>query len=197
MIFHAFFDLLNRYRKVAAAAWTKRTRPPDRSLDELAFLPAALELQDSPPHPAARVTLFCLMTFVVISVLWAALGKIDMVAVAPGKLIVPDRSKVVQPLETSVVKSIHVEEGKYVNEGDLLIELDPTITAADRKKIAAAGLDARLEFLRAQALLLALDNNQPPFSLQMLKTVMLKPWPNIKARSARCKACGKNSKPGS
>src|SRR6185437_7295236 len=59
------------------------------------------------------------------------IGKISIVATAPGKFIPDGRVKEVQPLESSMVKAIHVKEGQRVHAGDLLLELDPTLNAAE------------------------------------------------------------------
>jgi hemolysin D len=164
MRWQALTGLIQRYWQVTRAAWGVRNElnPPDRAGHERAFLPAALELQESPPHPAARSTLYVLMAFLLIALAWAYWGTIDVVAVAPGKLVVSNRSKVVQALQPAVVKAIHVQDGQLVRAGQLLIELDSTITAADKTKVQAAWLDARLEAARAQALLRALDTRKPP-----------------------------------
>lgn len=164
MRFLALKELIDRYRNVTAAAWSgrKESKPVDRSGNERAFLPAALELQESPPHPAARVALWMLMSFMLIVLLWAYFGKIDVVAVAPGKLIVSDKSKVVQSLEPGVVKAIHVKDGQHVEAGQILIELDSTITGAENDKSKVAWIDASLEALRAQALLDALQKRRFP-----------------------------------
>ncbi len=164
MRFLALKDLLDRYRNVLNAAWAARAelKTVDRSHHERAFLPAALELQDSPPHPLARTALWLLMSFLLIVLLWAFFGKIDVVAVAPGKLIVSDNSKVVQSLEPGVVKAIHVKDGQHVEAGQILIELDSTITGAENDKARIAWIDASLEGLRAQALLNALQKRKLP-----------------------------------
>ncbi len=62
---------------------------------------------------------------------WSYFGKVDEVAVARGKVIPDGRVKVIQPMEAGVIRTIHVEEGQRVKEGQALIELDPTIKQAD------------------------------------------------------------------
>jgi hemolysin D len=120
-----------------------------RREEELAFLPAALEIVETPPSPTRRaigatiIALFCL------TLIWATLGTVDIVATAPGKIIPSGRTKVIQPFETGVVSAIHVRDGQSVKAGDLLIELDPTMTEAEvdhlKSDLIAAGLDvARL-----------------------------------------------------
>jgi hemolysin D len=120
-----------------------------RREEELAFLPAALEIVETPPSPTRRaigatiIALFCL------TLIWATLGSVDIVATAPGKIIPSGRTKVIQPFETGVVSAIDVRDGQSVKAGDVLIELDPTMTEAEvdhlKSDLIAAGLDvARL-----------------------------------------------------
>ena len=160
----AYRELLRRYWQVFIAAWGIRneTNPPGRVADERAFLPAVLELQESPPHPAARATLWLIISLLLITLLWAVLGEIDIVAVARGKLVVSARSKVIQPLQPSIVRAIHVSDGQFVTTGQLLIELDPTISDAESGKASTAWIEALLEARRSEALIAALANRRLP-----------------------------------
>ncbi len=119
-------------------AWTNRAGMGDKRLTsvERAFLPAALEIVETPPSPTVRVLAWSIVTLFFIALTWACLGHIDIVAVAEGKIIPSGRTKVIQPLEKAVVKGILVKEGQYVNQGDALIELDRTLTGADQAKYA-------------------------------------------------------------
>ena len=98
---------------------------------EREFLPPLLEIQETPPSPLKRWVLWSIIALVVSLIVWAIVGKISIVATAPGKFIPDGRVKEVQPLESSIVKAIHVKEGQRVRKGDLLLELDPTINAAE------------------------------------------------------------------
>ncbi len=126
-------------------AWQNRDKLGDRHRDrEMAqFLPAALEIQATPPHPLARWLTWCLVVLVLLTIIWALLGKINIVASAEGKIIPSSRVKHIQPLEKAVVKTILVKEGQYVHQGDALVELDNTLTHADQSR-----LTAELEILR-------------------------------------------------
>ncbi len=104
---------------------------------EHAFLPAALEIQETPPSPAGRMTIWTITLFFVLAIVWAAFGEIDIVAVAQGRIIPNGHSKVVQPLEIGTVKAIHVKEGQQVNSGDILIELDSDSTRADVNRLVS------------------------------------------------------------
>src|SRR6266540_3998715 len=96
-----------------------------RSKDELAFLPAALEVVETPPSPIGRAIAWTVMAIFCLALAWAALAHVDIVASAQGKIIPSGRTKVIQPFETGVVRSIRVQDGQAVKAGDVLIELDP------------------------------------------------------------------------
>jgi hemolysin D len=116
--------------------------------EERAFLPAMLEVIETPPSPTLRYTALALCGFVAIALAWASLSKVDMIAVAEGKVVPMGQVKVVQPLETAVIRTIHVDEGDHVQAGQLLVELDPTEIKADLDALLydqrQAALDAEL-----------------------------------------------------
>ncbi|WP_093532727.1 HlyD family type I secretion periplasmic adaptor subunit [Stenotrophomonas rhizophila] len=157
-------DFLKRYRDVFGAAWKVRREldPPFRGEDERAFLPAHLELIEAPASPTARWTMRIIIGMFVVAVTWATLGKLDIVAVAPGKTVVDSRTKVVQPSEVAVVRRILVRDGQQVKKGDLLIELDATATGADFAKAGDALGNARMTAMRQRALAGAIASGQPP-----------------------------------
>jgi hemolysin D len=98
---------------------------------EREFLSPLLEIQETPPSPVKRWVLWTIVGLVIALIVWASIGSISIVATAPGKFIPDGRVKEVQPLESSIVKAIHVKEGQRVHQGDLLLELDPTLSAAE------------------------------------------------------------------
>lgn len=157
----AFRDLVQRYLAVTQLAWQERNRAnaPSRLSLETQFLPAALELQQTPPHPAPRLAIWSIISLFIFVFLWAMIGKIDIVATAKGKITPNDRSKVIQPLETGTIKQIYVRDGQQVKKGDLLIELDATTSGADYAKTREAWQSASLDAMRAKLLLDALESN--------------------------------------
>src|SRR6202161_2769068 len=104
-------------------------RPRDR--EELEFLPAALEIVETPPSPLGRAIGATLIGLFLLALLWASLGHVDIVATATGKIIPTGHSKVIQPFETGVVRANRVADGQTVAAGDVLIELDPTINESE------------------------------------------------------------------
>lgn len=95
------------------------------------FLPAVLEIQDTPPSPVGRLIIWLITLFFISSLIWASIGHIDIVSVAAGKIIPNGQVKVIQPLELGTVIAIHVKEGKRVKQGESLIELDPSTVNAE------------------------------------------------------------------
>ena len=95
------------------------------------FLPEALEIEETPPSPFGRILLWAIVLLTVAAFLWSYFGKVDEEVVARGKVVPDGMVKVIQPRETGVIRAIHVEEGQKVKKGDLLVELDPTITQAE------------------------------------------------------------------
>ena len=160
-------DLLQRYRGAWRESWRRRKAmdAPKRLAHEIQFLPAALELQDKPVHPAPRVFIWSIMCFATLALLWACLGKIEVVAVAPGKIVPSGKTKVIQPSETAVVTAIHVSDGQVVKAGEVLVELDSTSADAEVKRVQGDLLAARIDSVRGGAMLDAINHQKDPESL--------------------------------
>lgn len=117
---------------------------------ETEFLPAILEVTETPPSPTGRLVMWSILTLLVVGIAWAILGHINEVAVAPGKVIPTGQVKTIQVKNKSIVKEIHVKEGQHVEKGETLVVMDPTSTDADydslNKRAAYYALDIqRLE----------------------------------------------------
>jgi hemolysin D len=127
-----------------------------RTRHELEFLPAALEIIETPTSAAGRIMMGVIVVLVAVAIGWACIGQLDIVATANGRIIPSGQVKVIQPLQIGVVKAIRVAEGDRVAAGDVLIEIDPTTDAADRDRIARDLMQAELDIARLHAAL-ALD----------------------------------------
>jgi hemolysin D len=97
------------------------------------FSPAILQAQHAPPSPLPRLVLYTLLSLFVVLLLWATFGKLDIVAVAQGKLVPETFLKVVQPADSGVIKEILVKEGDEVAAGQVLMRMDASVSAADRR----------------------------------------------------------------
>jgi hemolysin D len=160
----ALGDLCARYASVFRSAWTIRHQfdSPERAAHELAFLPAQLELVETPVHPAPRWATRIIISLTVLILLIGIIGRLDIVVSAKGKFVPNARVKVIQPAMTGVVRDILVRDGQQVTAGQLLVKLDTTQAAADADKAGSSKFDAELGAARATALLAAQHDNRAP-----------------------------------
>ncbi|MFE0759172.1 HlyD family type I secretion periplasmic adaptor subunit [Inquilinus sp. NPDC058860] len=112
----------------------------------------AVELEARAPPRITRLTLYTVTALIVGAVAWAALSTVDEIVVAPGKLITTQPNLVVQPLETSVVRSIDVAVGEIVRAGQQLAALDTTFTQSDVEQLRAkvTALEAQMGRIEAE-----------------------------------------------
>ena len=145
-------------RSAATAATSMRRATPAQSArgryaDELAFLPAALEIVETPPSPIGRALGAVIIALFCVALIWAWAGTIDIVASATGKIVSSSRSKIIQPFETGVVRAIRAQDGQAVKAGDVLIELDPTVSTAERDHLRNDLLAEQINIARLHAAL--------------------------------------------
>lgn len=164
LVIEALTAFWTKYLTVFKAAWQVREQldPLPRTQDELAFLPAHLELVETPVNPLPKYTVRIIIVIFIVALLWACFGKLDIVAVATGKTVPSGRTKIIQPLESGVVSAIHVKDGEYVKAGQLLVDLDAVGTRADATKANSAFSSSQGSYARYQALSNALDASQVP-----------------------------------
>ena len=134
----------------------------NREREESEFLPAVLEVTETPPSPIARIVLWTLMAILVAGLLWTIFGEVDEVAIANGKVVPTGQVKVIQSQYGGVVKSIKVRNGQQVKTDDVLIELDETISAADVAQIRKQVGYYRLQLKRLEA-----EQTEAPFDPQV------------------------------
>lgn len=140
-----------RVIREALQADKERRRARKPSL-EAEFLPAALEVVERPVSPTGRRTAWILLVCLVGTLLWLVLGRVDVVASAPGKIVPSGSVKIVQSAGSGVVRAIYVKDGDIVRQGQLLVELDPTLSSADLEEAQKGLLAAELDAARNRAI---------------------------------------------
>ena len=127
--------------------------PAPRPLLPNEFDPALARVIHTPPNPLARMVYKIAGVLLAVALLWAMLGRIDIVAVAQGRLVPMSYVKIVQPTEAGIVREILVREGQAVRAGQTMMRMDPTLSSADltelrtehqRKRLALRRIDAEL-----------------------------------------------------
>ncbi|MDA5193671.1 HlyD family type I secretion periplasmic adaptor subunit [Govanella unica] len=148
-------DMITRHLEIwkASLAEDKERLKQKITVHEAEFLPAALEILETPASPIGRFTLWAIIGFLLIALLWAIFGHVDIVASATGRIIPKTHAKLIQPAELGVVRQIAVQNGDTVKAGDLLIALDPTINAAESERIRRELLAYHIVIARQTALL--------------------------------------------
>jgi hemolysin D len=142
-----------RHLQVLSEAWKLERAQKKKDLEETQFLPAALEILETPPRPMGRIVLWLLAIFISLAIAWAFFGRVDIVAIAEGRIVPQGRVKIIQSADQGVVRAILVREGDTVKAGQALLELDPTVSESELAQAAEALRVAELDRARALALL--------------------------------------------
>jgi hemolysin D len=112
---------------------------------EYEFLPAVLEIAETPPSSKSRAVVWLIIIMLVIAIVWACLGRVDVVAVARGKVIPYGKLKTIQPFEEGIITGIYVVEGQRVKKGQRLIELDSTKKGTDLETVKKSLETSKME----------------------------------------------------
>lgn len=149
------FPNLARHIMILRESWSDQnvTDANAKPQTDHEFLPAALEIMEKPPSPGLRWLMLILCSLFAIALLWSFIGKVDVVATATGKVVPSASSKVIQPIEIGSVRAIHVKNGQRVKKGQLLVELDPTISNADEAQSSQQLMSAEIVRARNDALM--------------------------------------------
>jgi len=131
------------------------------------LMTAAAALRHRPPARAARMISLSICAMGLAGIVYACIARVDVVVTAQGQVVASGRSKTVQPLEAGMVRAIHVRDGQQVHAGELLLELDPTSTSADRDRLQREHWEAAIDVARLAATLdgratFAADPDAPP-----------------------------------
>ena len=125
------------------------------------FLPAILQLQEEAPSPLPRAVLWIVLALVGALAIWAAFGRLDVVAVAEGRLVPKSQLRIVQPAEGGVMRELLVKEGERVRRGQVLARMDVRSAEADAetaqneialRRLQLRRIDAELDGKRLAAL---------------------------------------------
>jgi hemolysin D len=121
--------------------------------EDVEFLPPGIGERDTPPSTAAVSLALSIVLAFLIAVGWAYLGTLDVVAVARGRIVPQARVQVVQTAEPGIVRLIGARDGSMVRKGQILLELDPTVSDADESRLTQELAEAKLHVARLEALI--------------------------------------------
>ena len=125
------------------------------------FAPGILKVQNKPPSPLPRIVLYGLLALFLVAILWIIFGRLDIVAVAQGKLVPLTYVKIVQPADAGIVEKIFVKEGQIVQAGEVLMRMDTKLADADSKTVMADYQRRSIQLRRIDA-----EMSSQPFAKQ-------------------------------
>lgn len=112
---------------------------------------ALFEIEAADPSRRSRMVLWLVCVLCGLLLVWAGLAKLDIVAVAQGRLVPQTYVKIVQPAEAGIVREILVKEGAVVERGQVLARLDPTVNVADSHAVERELALQKLQLRRIEA----------------------------------------------
>ena len=122
-------------------------------------------IQQEPTH--ARQLLYVMLLVFIALLIWAANAPLDEVARGDGRVIPSRQLQIVQSLDGGIVEEILVREGQIVDQGQLLLRIDPTRAVSSLRESRAQFFSLQAEVSRLQALL---DNLEEPVFPEELLT---------------------------
>lgn len=131
---------------------SKKIFPQKQTLEQQ-FMPAVLEITQTPPSPIGRTISFTIMAVFAVIILLACFTQIDIVAIGSGKIISSGKIKLIQPLKSGVVEEIYVKDGTLVKKGDILVKLSFEEAQNNRQRSEQELLIARMDKARYSALI--------------------------------------------
>ena len=115
------------------------------------FAPEIIRAQHEPPSPLPLTVLYAMLALFCAMLVWAFAGRLDIVAIAQGKLVPQSFLKIVQPAESGIVREILVNEGDLVQAGQVLARMDTRLADADSRTLQVELQRKRLHLRRIKA----------------------------------------------
>ena len=137
---------------------------------EKTFLPATIEIEETPPSPAPRVVLWVIVSLITTFIIWTCVAQVDVVSTTYGKVVPDGGIKAIQATDNAIIRAIHIKEGQFVKRGDLLIELDPSINSVDLGSGSEKLVVTRVELARLNA---ELTGQKPDYAIEGARQDMI------------------------
>src|SRR5258707_866058 len=114
------------------------------------FLSGLKEAQLNEATPRATWAIYLMLLIVFGTLVWAGVARVDEVTRADGRVVPDGRDQIIASLEGGILHTLKVREGMLVEQGQELLQLDPTRVEAQQnesqaKRLALKGSIARLE----------------------------------------------------
>jgi hemolysin D len=149
-------------KKVAADTLPPEPLGPVRDAVVTEFQPDAVEVEERSPPILTHYMMYAMVTLMALLILWSCIATMDKVVTTTGKLVTDSPHIVLQPLETSIIRTVAVKAGQSVKKGDVLLTLDPTFAEADLADVESRNRSYTAEIRRLDAELADTPYVMPP-----------------------------------
>lgn len=122
----------------------KHTKIKEKNL-KYDFLPSMLEIIEKPENKMSEFIILLITTLLIVTVAWAAIFKLDITVTAYGSLNPEGNIVPVNNAYGGSVSEICVEDGDYVEKGEVLLCLDST-----EEQLAVEQLEEDINILEVQ-----------------------------------------------
>ena len=148
-------------RTIDSSQWLMSfSQGPQVLEDAIAFQDPIDEICAERPHHLMRGFHLVIMGMFLVSLLTAALVKVDKVVVGTGRVTTANPPVMLQPLDRGIIRELKVKAGDVVHKGEILATLDPTFARAD-----LATLSTQQRLLVAQVTRLEAELADVPYTL--------------------------------
>ena len=117
------------------------------------YLQQSIQLEEDEPSWIGRMSVYMIVAFVIASVGWAGITRVNEVVSAPGEVIAGGLVHTVEHLEGGIVQEILVRDGDIVAEGDVLLNLLPSASEADLDQLHTRRGAITIRVARVQAMM--------------------------------------------
>ncbi len=109
------------------------------------------DIEREAPSRVSRATMWVVAALCGIMLVWASVGRLDIIASAEGRLVPQTFVKIVQPADAGMVRDILVQEGQRVLAGQVLLRMDTQLSDVDEKALKSELANKALQLRRIDA----------------------------------------------
>lgn len=142
----------SKAKNSADAATENKTERVKRGDRQTRFLAQSVILEEAGSSGLVRVAIITIAIVICAFVAWSAVTSVDEVAVTSGEVIPAGRVQTIQHQEGGTIQAILVRDGEVVEEGDLLVQLDPVLVEAELQQQQARLVSLQLQAERFRAI---------------------------------------------
>lgn len=139
-------------KKPGSGGPEKKAERVKRGDRQTRFLAQSVILEEAGSSGLVRIAIITIALVICAFVAWSAVTKVDEIAVTSGEVIPAGRVQTIQHQEGGTILQILVTEGQIVEQGELVIRLDPTLVRAELQQQEARLVTLQLQTERLRAI---------------------------------------------